>query len=37
MVIEDQVADLILEQAKVTERSIGFMELMQPASQGTQE
>ena len=29
MVMEDQVVDLILEKAKVTERNIGFKELMQ--------
>jgi trigger factor len=29
MVVEDQVVDLILEKAKVTERKIGFKELMQ--------
>ena len=32
MVVEDQVVDLILERAKVTERNIGFKDLMQPPS-----
>jgi trigger factor len=36
MVIEDQTIDLILEKAKVTERMIGFQELMQPPSQAVQ-
>jgi trigger factor len=33
MVMEDQVVDLILEKAKVSERPIGFAELMQQPSQ----
>ncbi len=36
MVIEDQVVDLILSQAKVSERNIGFKELMQQPSEAAQ-
>jgi trigger factor len=36
MAIEDQTIDLILEKAKVTERTISFQELMQPLSQAAQ-
>lgn len=33
LVIEDQIVDIILARAKITEQRIGFKELMQPASQ----